>query len=251
LPSPTTCLTEYRRLRAGFRKAWLQENQPHWLDTACLPYDRKIAALETLQQSLQSLVKNNSGVLPTASSLALDIRVTNQFFFKNWMLTGFFAGVPGTLPEFLYAETDEYNKPPSPGDFTTFKGKNYRWQKYSSTEGGITDLDAWFNAPKGAAVYAYCSITTTNVETINAYLGAAQPAEVFCNGVKILRTEGKAGEQMIRLPLTAGVNHLLIKLNKAEDRPWMFTFRLDDQIKVTNHKHKYQLNAKIKTYEAD
>jgi len=244
-------LTEYRRLRAGFRKAWLQENQPHWLDTACLPYDRKIAALETLQQSLQSLVKNNSGVLPTASSLALDIRVTNQFFFKNWMLTGFFAGVPGTLPEFLYAETDEYNKPPSPGDFTTFKGKNYRWQKYSSTEGGITDLDAWFNAPKGAAVYAYCSITTTNVETINAYLGAAQPAEVFCNGVKILRTEGKAGEQMIRLPLTAGVNHLLIKLNKAEDRPWMFTFRLDDQIKVTNHKHKYQLNAKIKTYEAD
>ncbi|MDF2380686.1 family 20 glycosylhydrolase [Nostoc ellipsosporum NOK] len=244
-------LTEYRRLRAGFRKAWLQENQPHWLDTACLPYDRKIAALETLQQTLQNLAGNNKKPLPPASSVALDIRVTNQFFFKNWMLTGLFAGTPGTLPEFLYAENDEYNKPPSPGDFTTFKGKNYRWQKYSSTEGGITDLDAWFNAVKGSSAYAYCSVTTTEAETITAYLGTRQPAEVFCNGVKILRTEGKTDDQAFQLPLKAGVNHLLIKLNKSEDRPWMFTFRVDDKIKVTNHKHKYQLNAKIKVYEAD
>lgn len=244
-------LSEYRRLRTHFRKAWLAENQYHWLDTACIPYDRKIAALESLQQSLQTLAANSNQALPAASSLALDIRVTDQFFYKNWMLTGFFAGVPGTLPEFLYAENEAYNKPPSPGDFTTFKGKNYRWQKYSSTEGGITDLDSWFSAPEGASAYAYCSITTDTGQKVAAYLGATQVAEVYCNGVKIVRTEGRSGELEFQLPLQAGVNHLLIKLNKSGDAPWMFTFRLDDRIRITNHKHKYQLNAKIKTYEAD
>ncbi|RYF37944.1 MAG: hypothetical protein EON97_00295 [Chitinophagaceae bacterium] len=62
---------------------------------------------------------------------------------------------------------------------------------------------------------------------------------------------GLQQESSIALPLKEGVNHILLKLRKQDDRPWTFTFRLQDDLSITNHKHKYTLNAKDQVYEAD
>jgi len=75
---------------------------------------------------------------------------------------------------------------------------------------------------------------------------------LYCNGIRCEVAAGAAGEEkLVRLPLQAGVNHLLLKVFNKEDRPWDFTFRLQDNIAVSNHKHKYQLNAKSNVYEVD
>jgi hypothetical protein len=82
---------------------------------------------------------------------------------------------------------------------------------------------------------------------------ANDEVELYCNGVKVFNSAGRnfQQEEEISLPLKEGVNHVLLKLRKKDDRPWTFTFRLQDGLSVTNHKHKYTLNAKDQTYEAD
>ena len=88
-----------------------------------------------------------------------------------------------------------------------------------------------------------------------AFFTGYNGAEIFCNGEKVFSSikEGQQDgeERVMELPLKAGVNHLIMKLPKKEGNPWAFTFRLEKNLSVTTHKHKYQLNPKKTTYEAD
>jgi hypothetical protein len=159
------------------------------------------------------------------------------------------------LPEFLYSENNEYNKPPIPGDFTHYQGRSYRWQKFASPDGGLVHLDEQYNSPEHSLAYAYCSITTEQPITVDAFLTSYNGAEIFCNGQKVFsnfpRGQIDSNEKSFKLSLKAGANHLLLKLPKKEANQWSFTFRLDQNVSVTTHKHKYQLNPKKTTYEAD
>lgn len=239
-----------------FRRLWLSENQFYWLDKALEPYERKKKDLLQLQENLKLVASNlisNRGV-PTASSLRLDIAFDDRFYFKNWMLGGPFPLTDSKgLPVFLYSSEKDYNKPPSPGDFTHYLGKTYRWQKFSSTDGGIIDLDDHYQYLNAVSAYAYCLVNAPEAMTIKAFVKANDQVEVYCNADKIF--SGKANsyphESILSLSLKKGVNHILFKIRNAEDHPWRFTFRLQDDLSVTNHKHKYTLNATTKEYEAD
>jgi hexosaminidase len=239
-----------------FRKAWLRENQYYWLDKVMEPYDKKKNDLLQLQQKLtaaKALVAANHSV-PPASALRLNVMVSDRFYFKNWMLGGPFPlADKKELPGFLYSSNKEYDKPPSPGDFTHYLGKTYRWQKFSSTDGGIIDLDDNYKNPVAVSGYAYCLVNSPKAITAKAFITANDEVEVYCNGVKIFNGTGGSfqQEEQLSLPLKEGVNHVLLKLRKKDDRPWTFTFRLQDDLSVTNHKHKYTLNAKDQTYEAE
>ena len=239
-----------------FRKAWLRENQYYWLDKVMEPYDKKKNDLLLLQQELSAAKASvaTSHRVPPASALRLNVMVSDRFYFKNWMLGGPFPlAETKELPGFLYSSNKEYDKPPSPGDFTHYLGKTYRWQKFSSTDGGIIDLDDNYKNPVAVSGYAYCLVNSPKAITAKAFLMANDEVELYCNGVKVFNSAGRnfQQEEEISLPLKEGVNHVLLKLRKKDDRPWTFTFRLQDGLSVTNHKHKYTLNAKDQTYEAD
>ena len=240
----------YKAAAQWFQQAWLQENQPYWLNVVMQPYEKKSNALAALEQQLRQAVAQ--GKLPPVNRTRLNIMVTDRTYFKNWMLCG---PLPvkeyGVIPGFLYAPSKEEDVPPSPGDFIHYQDKIYRWQKFPSMDGGIVDLDENYHYKGGAAItYAYCQIKTDSAATVKAFLDAGNNAVLYCNSIPCKST-GSGTEREVQLPLKKGVNHLLIKLVNNRQGPWNFTFRLQDNITVTNHKHKYQLNAKSTKYEVD
>ena len=248
----------HQEIKERFRTAWLKENQPYWLDVILQSYDKRIRDLKELSDNLDRAIAtlDKQLDLPSVSQVRLNIRESDDYYFQNWMLGGPFPFTSqDKLPGFLYSENAEYNKPPVPGDFTHFKGKTYRWQKFASQDGGIIDLDENYNAPVSSLVYAYCNITSELPITVDAFFSGNGGAEIFCNGEKVFgdidQSQDREGEKSMKLSLKAGVNHLLLKLPKKDGQPWSFTFRLDKNLSVTTHKHKYQLNPKNVAYEAD
>ncbi|MCG2615867.1 family 20 glycosylhydrolase [Terrimonas sp. NA20] len=245
----------YLRHAEWFRKSWLRENQEYWLDKAFEPYAKKIRDLEVLKLSLQfAAVSASERSIPAPSSLRLNVAVSDRFYFKNWMLGGPFPlDDKKEFPAFIYSSNKEYDKPPSPGDFTHYLGKTYRWQKFSSTDGGIIDLDDNYKNPLAVSGYAYCLVNSPKNSSVKGFLMANDEVEVFCNGEKVFSGMGGSAQQeaVVTLPLKEGVNHVLLKLKKRDNRPWSFTFRMQEDLSITNHKHKYTLNAKDKVYEAD
>jgi hypothetical protein len=247
----------YESLREEFKKAWLAENQQYWLDEVMKPYDKKIADLQELKVNITNAKNNlqNGNSIPAASAVRLGIHESSSFYFQNWMLTGPFpVNDKNTFPSFLYSDTKEYDKPPSPGDFTKYQGKLYRWRKFASTDGGIIDLDEYYPGTDPSIVYAYCYIKSDTAVTVQALANTNKTMEIFCNQKKVYgNTEaGNAAETIkANLPLKKGINNILLKLKKDADDNWTFTFHLQDDLQVTNHKHKYQLNPKTKSYDAE
>ncbi len=240
----------YQEMAAWFKKAWLQENQPYWLNVILQQYEQKSVKLTQLEQQLRQAAAQPK--LPAISTTPLNILVTDRSYFRNWMLCG---PLPvqeyGNVPDFLYTPDEADTKPPSPGDFIHYKGKIYNWQKFPSMNGGIIDLDEKYHYKAGPAVtYAYCQVKTDSAATVTAYLEAGARTLIYCNGRPCGELAGGA-EQRITLPLKAGTNHVLLKMENNRQQPWYFTFRLQDDIAITNHKHKYQLNAKSTQYEVD
>lgn len=237
----------YRQAENRFRAAWRRENQPYWLDNAARPYSEKIAALDTLEGLLRqaSAALKSGRSLPKPLEMRLSVQSTRHFYFPNWMLAGPFpAQSDGAFPAFLYSDSTAYDKPPSPGDFTSYLGRRYRWTKYASASGGIVDLDERFGA-KGSVVYAYCRITSPEARMLPMVLSTEGTAEVFCNG-RLIKMKPAATPQAgkawrFSLPLAGGQNHILLKLGRDLSGPWDFSLYLPDAAAVTCHKHKYQL----------
>ncbi|AXY74237.1 glycoside hydrolase [Paraflavitalea soli] len=248
--------SRYVAMKDRYRAAWKRENQDYWLKEVLLPYDKKIADLHQLEAALLSAAANTGkqAALPPADSLRLTIAETRFSYFQNWMLTGPFPGNENSpVPAFLYAENNEYNKPPSPGDFTMYQGKTYRWHKFATPNGGIIDLEERFGKVAHSSAYAYCNITAKEAAVSASFLSAPAGAEVFFNGMQVMAipgTDTMEGEKKYPLPFKAGINHLLLKIPQGGS-PWQFTFRLAADINVINSKHKYQTNPQNKVYEAE
>ncbi len=236
-----------------FQTAWRKENQEYWLDVVSAGYESKSAALRELQQSLEELVRTRPAALPPADRIGLDITETPYTYFQNWLLSGPFPSQKGSLPGFLYSEGNEYNQPPTPGAISVFEGKNYRWRKFASPDGGLIDLEDYYNTREDAVAYAYCNIRITEEEATEAYLAAPPGTELFCNGEKAATIKGTGDvEERVSLRLKkGGPHHLLLKIPAAGDTPWRFSFRLGNGLEVIHHKHKYQTNSKNKIYEAE
>lgn len=236
----------YVTLKDRFRQAWLDENQHYWLDTVLRQYDKKIADLDELSANLQKAITAlQAGTpLPPANAVRLAIRESSSYYFQNWMLAGLFpvAG-KNNFPSFLYADTKEYNKPPAPGDFTRYNGKLYRWRKFASADGGIIDLHEYYPQQQPGFVYAYCLLRTDSASAVPAFATSNQAMEIYCNGRQLYTNNSEPTNVKTTLPLQAGINHILLKLKNDNAKDWIFTFHLADDLYVTNHKHKYQLNA--------
>jgi hypothetical protein len=247
----------YTASRETFRQAWLKENQHYWLDSALTAYDKKINRLTRLRETLKqnkTFAANGHSLSPAGSS-GLLIRESTNYYFQNWMLAGpFLLSDQDKFPDYLYSDNPEYNKPPSPGDFTQFRGKLYRWKKFASTDGGIIDPGGNYSRLQPVMFYAYCSITSDSAKQVPAFIRSDAALEIYCNGRKLSEafSEADAAKEIREdLPLKAGVNQILLKFRETGEPGWTFTFRLRDHLAITNHKHKYQLNAKTVSYDEE
>lgn len=252
-----TLENRYRALSKRFQQIWLTENQAYWLPVPVKLFAEKAGDFQTVNSHLKQAIKNirTKKTLPEASAIRLNITATNYFYFQNWLLTGPFALQTGNkAPDFLYAPGSPDKQAPKPGDIIEYLGKSYRWQKYASPNGGITELDDFYQTSTGMLAYAFCTLTADSATRINAFIGSNSGIELFCNGQQLISelntTRQLATEQKITLPLKAGVNFILFKIPKRS-ADWTFTFRLDPSVTVTNHKHKFYLNPKTGNHEAE
>lgn len=250
----------YLELRNRFRTIWLQENQPYWLDVSSKIFDNKIDDLREVQSNLQR-ARSAAGAgatskwLPSPVSIQLDIVATPYFHFQNWLLCGpFSVAAPNQSPDFLYAPGTNDQTPPKPGDIIEYQGKSFRWQKYASPNGGITELADFYKADIGKMAYAFCTITADSTTKMPAFIAANSGTALYCNGQPLFDELGKTGsmqeEKKLMLPLRKGVNYIVLKIPKMT-AAWTFTFRLDPAITVTNHKHKFYLNPKTGNHDAE
>ncbi|MBS1563981.1 MAG: family 20 glycosylhydrolase [Bacteroidetes bacterium] len=250
---------QYKKLENSFRNAWLRENQPYSLDIASAPFDTRIKDLHRLRERLSSTA-NAAGAHKLTSfaprqSLRLDIVQNGYTYFQNWLLTGpFTLDTNGSYPGFLYAGDVQKEDPPKPGDLFSFRQTTYRWKKYASPNGGMTELDDFYAAGHGKLAYAYCTVTTDKALTADAFVTAANGMDVYANGKQVLHRpyteQAEKQEQKVSLSLKAGINYLLFKIPAGTDA-WSFAFRLDPQLIVTNQKYKYFINTEKGNHEAE
>lgn len=247
----------YDALQKQFSNAWLRENQPYSLDVAMKPMTDNSNALARIMAELASQAKDLTANkdMAGAAVVGLDIKANTHTYFQYWLMSGPFATeAGGKAPSFLYGG-DGAEKMPKPGDLINYKNKTYRWQKYASQSGGITNIDDFYNnAPPGVA-YAFCTITAEKPLQAAAFAALPAGSEVFCNGKNLFIT-GKREQQPVAeeasftLPLNAGINQVLFKIPGAPMR-WSFSFRLDPLLTVTNQKHKYFVNPEKQNHEPE
>lgn len=236
----------YWQLKRTYTSLWNAENQPYWLDINLKTFDSKIEGLQQLHHRLQAAAQ--AGVLPAPEAIGLQIKASDATYFPYWLLAGPFD--TGSIPAFVYSEDPAFNVPPKPGDMALWQGKNYRWKKWSSLDGGFVDLAGYYGTDHGVA-YAYCSINVDGPRTITALAGGRN-MQLYLNGVRVgPQTAGShEGETAFLLQLKKGLNHVVLKIPAGDGR-WSYTFRLDTTEPITNHKHKYTLNAKNNVHETD
>lgn len=239
----------YVAMEADFRNKWNQENQPYTLDYALKPYRTRIGALTALETQLKRLSSN--ATLPKATDIGLNVVESDSFYFNFWLLSGPFKST--TFPAFNYSEDPQGNHPPKPGDFAQYHNKQFRWMKYNTGNGGI--INKFKNPGSDAYIYAFCTITTAEARQMPALVGNNTAVELYCNDTRVaangketLTHNALPKEQAYNLPLKAGTNYILLKV-KGDAAA--FTFRLGTTEPVTNHKHKYTINANQNSHEAD
>ncbi len=255
--TPVTLLKErYIQLDKSFREAWLQENQLYSLDIAARPLTEKIENLSQLEKGIQSQMGTLARIshLAPAASLRLAIKESSYTYFQNWLLSGPYVMEDGNPPAFLYSGDAGTEKTPKPGDLISFRGQPFRWQKYASPNGGITELADFYPNTTAGVAYAYCTVTTDKAIQIASYTTSARGVELFCNGTRVFGNtqpveQSGTREEEIVLSLQPGINHLLFKIPVS--RNWSFSFRLAPGYTVTNQKHKYFLNSEKGNHEAE
>jgi hypothetical protein len=250
--------SRYAVLQDRFRAAWLRENQPYSLDIATRPYVTRIRDLQQLQNKLQqaarTLQAQQVAALPGSIAMRLAVVESNHTYFQNWLLCGpFEMNTNHTPPAFLYTGDAGVETPPKPGDLISYRNNSFRWKKYVSLNGGMTELADLYTAAGNQAAYAYCTITTDQSRQVASFTTAGNGIALFCNGVEIpaVPSEQQHQEEESRLlPLKTGINHILLKIPQGTE-PWSFSFRLDQGVNVTNQKYKYFINTEKGNHEAE
>jgi hexosaminidase len=230
---------------------WLEENKIHWYDQANDYYQKHIIEFDMVVSLLESAIADfdEGHYLPAPNQMKLAIEEKSGQYFTYFLMAGPFHidQEYGPKPDFLGDLGGESNTRPIPGlIFTAPDGKQYMWDKYDFPLNDGIDLLGVFEKNETAVVYAYCQIESPDDRLVKASFGSNDGIAVFCNGEKLFEVYEKRNlipdENEVLLPLKAGTNHILIKIDQWKGS-WGFSFRLPEH-PIRNHKHKYRIIQK-------
>ncbi len=236
------------QLAHHYTQLWLRENLIYWLDKNLEKYQAQVDKIRDLKTRLLSAWKDfeQGHSLPPPTEVRLEVHELTGQYFQSWLLVGPF---PLTTTErdkadFLKnigGESKAHGQ--VAGEFKGLDNKNYRWKKYSSPKFSEIDLAAVFNSHLNVIAYAYATIESQTTQMVEASCGSNDGIKIICNGELIFQRRAKRNliidEDKIRLPLKKGQNHLLLKIDQADDG-WGFSFRLPQKT-IRNHDFKYKI----------
>jgi hypothetical protein len=237
-----------QRLQNRFGVLWLKENRMYWYDRAMEQYQIMIDDFTDLQINLEYAIRDfdQGHYLPSPTTIQLAIVEKSGTFFNYWLMTGPFhiESPDGPKPDFLIPAGGEESATPTAGlTFTDADGLSRMWDKYDFPPGSEIDLLPVFEKNTKALIYAYCQIISPDERSVLASMGSNDGIAVFLNGDKLFEIYSKRSvipdENQVILPLKAGTNHLLLKIDQWQGG-WGFSFRLPE-VTIRNHKHKYRV----------
>jgi tetratricopeptide (TPR) repeat protein len=227
---------------------WLKENHMHWYDQAMEPYQDKIENYADLEKLLEKAIEDfdQGHYLPSPQNIRLAIYEQEGRYFSYWLTCGPFHidKEYGPKPDFLKPLGGETEVIPYPGlRFTAENGREYMWDKYDSPTPAEINLKEYYEKNTDAVAYAYCRIESPVAQNVKATFGSNDGIVIYCNGEKVFQIHEKRSlipdENEVSLPLKAGKNHLLLKIDQWKGG-WGFSFRLPEE-NIRNHKQKYKI----------
>ncbi|NOZ62081.1 MAG: hypothetical protein GXO74_10405 [Calditrichaeota bacterium] len=248
------------QMREEYRKLWLGENRKHWLDVNLEKFDRMQRDIEDVLLRLKKAVAQfESGYyLPSPLEVRLAVKPLTEKFFRTWLLCGSFPNpkknslLPSHVPnncvgfdtDYLEEIGGERAAHPIPGELVKRPdGSVVEWKVVTSNLGAKMDLSDKFDKKFRVVAYAYCTIFSPKADTVTAGLGSNDGIKVFVNGKKIFQVHElrlvKIDDNVIKLPLRKGENHILLKIDQGRGR-WGFCFRIIDR-KFRNEGYRYEI----------
>jgi hypothetical protein len=133
---------------------------------------------------------------------------------------------------------------PIPGELVKRPdGSVVKWKVVTSNLGAKMDLSDKFDKKFRVVAFCYCTILSPKADTVAAGVGSHDGIKVFVNGEKIFQVHElrlvKIDDNVIKLPLRKGENHILLKIDQGRGR-WGFCFRIIDR-KFRNEGYRYEI----------
>jgi len=237
---------EYSRLKTRAATTWLMESRLYSLDSVERLYAERIRDLADVEQRLRTALTGleRGQALPAPDAVRLGIIESTGGYFRDWLVTGPVEGNKITTDYLAPMGGEAKNIRPRVTQEFVRAGKTYRWSRLSARTAAEIDFAQLFPQARSSTMYAYATIESPAAMTVPALLGFGGGVRVLINGIQAYQREGRdsliVDRDTIYLPLSPGINHLLIKICSGSNGDWGFSCRLSDAA-VRNRKNRYRV----------
>ncbi|MEO1020980.1 MAG: beta-N-acetylhexosaminidase [Bacteroidota bacterium] len=241
-------ITELLQLKGRNQQLWLQENRSYALDLVEARYDDQLSDLYEVEANLKHALSefDSDKMLPLAASLRLDIRETENWYFRGWLMIepvpnpkgannpGFDAleatgGLDETFPkvtqEFFYDEV------------------KYRWKRVNTPVFAKVNLHELFEDTDQSLMHAFAHIDSPDDRRVRLLVGSSDGVDVYLNGDLVHEQFGgrefTLDEDEMWLDLKKGRNHLMLRL-AHDSGPWSFSVTMPD-VNFLSSKNRYRI----------
>ncbi len=230
------------RIRSSYQSMWLRENRVYALDRILSRFDDQLQQCADVEKRLlNALADLDRGIwLPVPGEVRLWIEENNGWYFREWLVAGPIAGAD-LRTDALAAMGGERSARPAVTQEFTFSGATYRWRRFVSEE--FARVDPVAGPPVAGTLYAVATLESPDNRRVRALAGSDGGIVVFVNGAVVHRREGARtftpDEDEFLIPLTAGRNHVMVKMERRSGTGG-FSLRLPDST-IRNRKNRYRL----------
>lgn len=239
--------TAWEALARSYRGLWLHENRVHALEIASAPLQSHAAAWRGAEQHLiEALARSDRGepLLPP-STLGLDIRVIDGWYFREWLVAGPIDGAD-LEGDYLVAMGGEAAAQPGVTQEFTAQGATHRWRRKASADIVEFRFDRGLPDLLQSTFYAFATLESPRDQRVNVRLGSAGAVALFVNGARVHSYPGlrrlTPDEDACAVDLRKGRNSILVKvMGRGGDEPG-FTLRLPD-LDIRNSKNRYRIHT--------
>jgi hexosaminidase len=241
---------DLERIIDEFVIVWLRENRIYALDRFRERYEEQLRDLRDVERLLMAALSDydKGHYLPPPREVRLDIGVVAGSYFREWMMVTPLPNVDNlsfSTTDYLEDMGGERNARPSVTEEFDFRGELHRWHRTESPSLDIVNLaELYPQASRNSVMYAYATINSPSDARVRAAVGSKDGIEIMLNGVNVFSYRDERSlsvdDDRITLPLTAGRNHLMLKITRGGGEGWGFSFRLLDGT-VHNNKNRYYI----------